>query len=580
MPRTDLLSIMRRPAALVGTCLLWLLPISAATAQPRIPVTNFQPAPATNNVFVTEFGSTLPHLTPSAAFLLSYAHRPLDVRDTNKDTVAAEIVRYQVNLDLMIAFGLWNRLELGLVLPVTLAQGSGDLTVIGRSDSLGAGIGDLRISPKGRIATVGPVTFGLALPVSIPTGSKDNFLGAEGVMFAPRAIIALDLPWFSTALNVSVRIRQDQTAQLAGSAQQVAIGNELLASLGARVPVWKKKIDLLGDLFFEMPFREQNREEVPLELLLGARLHLPYGLLASVGAGPGLTRGVGTPIVRVLAGLGWQYERRATPAVTDKDSDGDGILDSKDKCPNEPEDKDGFEDEDGCPDPDNDKDGICDPWVQEKGLSAKYEKVCKGSDRCPNEPEDKDGFEDEDGCPDPDNDKDGICDPWVQEKGLSAKYEKVCKGSDKCPNEPETFNGVDDDDGCPDQSKGPVQITGGKITVPAVYFATNKDVILKRSFETLESVAKTLKDNPWIKRVRIEGHTDSRGRDAKNLDLSKRRAASVMKFLAERGVETERLEAEGYGRTRPIADNKTKAGREKNRRVEFVILDPSQKATE
>ncbi|HEY0193305.1 MAG TPA: DUF4398 domain-containing protein, partial [Kofleriaceae bacterium] len=82
---------------------------------------------------------------------------------------------------------------------------------------------------------------------------------------------------------------------------------------------------------------------------------------------------------------------KCTDKAAPGDRDGDGILDNVDKCPSDPEDKDGFEDEDGCPDLDNDKDGIPDK-----------------ADKCPNEPEDKDGFEDEDGCPDDDNDGDGI----------------------------------------------------------------------------------------------------------------------------------------------------------------------------
>ena len=93
------------------------------------------------------------------------------------------------------------------------------------------------------------------------------------------------------------------------------------------------------------------------------------------------------------------------------DRDGDGISDDVDKCPTDPEDKDGFEDDDGCPEPDNDKDGISDP-----------------ADKCPNEPEDTDKFEDEDGCPDPDNDTDGLLD-----------------ADDKCPNEPEDKDGFEDD---------------------------------------------------------------------------------------------------------------------------------------
>ncbi len=111
--------------------------------------------------------------------------------------------------------------------------------------------------------------------------------------------------------------------------------------------------------------------------------------------------------------------RTAAPTATTNDRDGDGIPDDVDKCPDDPEDKDGFEDEDGCPDPDNDKDGILDV-----------------DDLCPNDPEDKDGFEDKDGCPDPDNDKDRILDV-----------------NDKCPNEPETYNGFEDEDGCPDKGR-------------------------------------------------------------------------------------------------------------------------------
>ncbi len=165
------------------------------------------------------------------------------------------------------------------------------------------------------------------------------------------------------------------------------------------------------------------------------------------------------------------------------DSDNDGIPNKYDLCPKDPEDRDGFEDQDGCPDPDNDKDGICDPWVAEKGQSAKFANVCHGSDKCqevaedkdgyqdedgcpdpdndkdgipdlkdkcPNEPEDQDGFEDNDGCPDPDNDKDGICDEWVSQKGQSAKYASVCTGADKCGSEAEDKDGFEDADGCPD----------------------------------------------------------------------------------------------------------------------------------
>jgi len=150
----------------------------------------------------------------------------------------------------------------------------------------------------------------------------------------------------------------------------------------------------------------------------------------------------------------------------DRDSDHDGISDSRDKCPFQPEDFDGFQDEDGCPDPDNDGDGIPDlrdkcPNQAEDFDGFQDEDGCPDPDndgdgipdlrdKCPNQAEDFDGFQDEDGCPDPDNDHDGICDPWVAQQGLSAKYAAVCKATDKCPDQAEDFDGFQDGDGCPD----------------------------------------------------------------------------------------------------------------------------------
>jgi len=222
------------------------------------------------------------------------------------------------------------------------------------------------------------------------------------------------------------------------------------------------------------------------------------------------------------------------PPEGPKDSDGDGILDPDDKCPQEPEDRDGFQDEDGCPDPDNDQDGIPD-----------------ASDRCPLEPEDKDSFQDEDGCPDPDNDGDGILD-----------------ASDKCVNEPETKNNYQDDDGCPDTVPGPVQRYTG--VIQGINFQTNSAVIKRNSFGVLDKAAQVLKDYPDVS-LEIQGHTDDRGNDEFNKDLSQRRADSVKQYLEGKGIEAGRITAVGYGEEQPIADNKTSKGKAKNRRVEFKL---------
>jgi outer membrane protein OmpA-like peptidoglycan-associated protein len=104
-----------------------------------------------------------------------------------------------------------------------------------------------------------------------------------------------------------------------------------------------------------------------------------------------------------------------------------------------------------------------------------------------------------------------------------------------------------------------------------VLFDTGKATIDQRSNSLLDEVAAALKDHPEVKNVRIEGHTDNTGGAATNAKLSQSRAEAVREYLAARGVATERLTAKGYGDTQPVASNKTAAGREANRRTDFVV---------
>lgn len=106
-----------------------------------------------------------------------------------------------------------------------------------------------------------------------------------------------------------------------------------------------------------------------------------------------------------------------------------------------------------------------------------------------------------------------------------------------------------------------------------IHFEFDRWVIRPISFPILDDVVAVLNKNPQIRRVRVEGHTDWIGSDAYNLRLSQRRANSVRDFLIKKGVDPVRLVTEGFGESRPIADNNTTLGRAKNRRTEFTVVD-------
>ncbi len=226
-----------------------------------------------------------------------------------------------------------------------------------------------------------------------------------------------------------------------------------------------------------------------------------------------------------------------TDGMPDYDNDHDGILDKDDKAPNEPEDRDGFQDDDGIPDLDNDHDGI--PDVK---------------DKAPNQAEDKDGFQDDDGVPDPDNDQDGILDV-----------------NDQCPDQAETVNGYQDDDGCPDK-KPELAIEKGKaIVLEGIHFASGSAQLTPASKIILDKVVRTLKNNPEIE-IEVRGYTDNTGRYEANLRLSQKRAEAVRDYLIAHGINGSRIKAKGFGPANPIADNNTREGRAKNRRIEFYRL--------
>jgi OOP family OmpA-OmpF porin len=262
-----------------------------------------------------------------------------------------------------------------------------------------------------------------------------------------------------------------------------------------------------------------------------------------------------------------------------KDADGDGVPDRKDKCPDTPT---GVKvDENGCP-VDTDGDGVADyqdkcPDV--KGIAslqgcpdADNDGVADNDDKCPNTPA---GVKvDASGCP------------------LDADGDKVPDYLDKCPNTPagaqvdangcpldRDGDGVPDfQDRCPDRA-GPASNKGcpeikaeqKKVLNEAtkyIQFDFDKATLKPSSNARLDQMVQILNEYPDYS-LSIAGHTDSQGADDYNLRLSYDRAASARKYMLDKGIPAERIEARGYGETKPIADNKTKAGQALNRRVDF-----------
>jgi outer membrane protein OmpA-like peptidoglycan-associated protein len=216
---------------------------------------------------------------------------------------------------------------------------------------------------------------------------------------------------------------------------------------------------------------------------------------------------------------------KVTPFGCPYDTDFDGMYDYEDKCPTEPGPKENF----GCPWGDKDNDGVKD-----------------NIDKCPDVP----GVIRYAGCPVPpkkDSDGDGVFDE-----------------DDMCVDVP----GIMANRGCPEIK--PEEKAALKKAFENLLFETGKDVIKPSSYNSLNDLAKVLVNNPKAL-LYLEGHTDNVGEDDANLTLSQNRAASVKRYLAQRGVGEDRITTDGYGEIRPVADNDTEKGRALNRRVAMVI---------
>jgi outer membrane protein OmpA-like peptidoglycan-associated protein len=505
------------------------------------------------------------------------ANDPATLKNSPGDVITTQLSTY-----MSAGVQVLDRLTLGGTFPVAWVE-TGNQQVIPNVfgstaayttySTTGPAVGDLRLDARYLLwrSEDQSRSLGVQLNVWVPTGagSSTNF-GGDGPNLGAMPMVTYEWtpPHFVTLVgNLGVDFRADHNVNdpngLQGPRNGLGVGTELRWALGAFLPLQGDKYRIGATIFGQTGLVDTDvtgptfftAQNTPIEWNVEGRMKYPQigweHFYVGAGAGSLILNGYGAPEFRVvvLAGTYFPIEDtnpqspdararvRASIRDTLKDTDGDGIPDDIDACPTEPEDHKDPDPMDGCPAPsDRDGDGIPDQY-----------------DKCPDQPEDKDGIDDQDGCPEDDADHDGI--PDVK---------------DACPKEPGQPDPDPKKNGCPKF----IKLEGSTVRVlQQVHFQTASANILPDSFPMLQEIVDLLKANPNIKKMRIEGHTDNRGAADMNLDLSKRRAASVRAWLTQHGIDAGRLESEGYGLTKPIDSNDTDAGRAANRRVEFKITE-------
>jgi OOP family OmpA-OmpF porin len=475
---------------------------------------------------------------------LHYERSPLVLLDAGQlrgrgvgaDGDSTEVVESRSTLHLMAAFGLGEHFDIGLEIPVIVDQ-STELGGLG-----GNGIAAPWFSLRFGSNMADRLGAAVSVAVSPSWGNGTRFNGDPNWTFRPAVELGYRLPGSIIMANVAGLARMEDVQLTAGE----ELRSELQAALGWATTGRPLRFELTAHGRFDDGGLGQSAE-----LLAGLRYALGPAELYVLG-GPGFFELPGTPSFRGLAGIAFDVggrkpepKKEPPPAVVTQkvadpcapgqkhtpeqcpnaDDDGDGIANGADACPLVK----GIAATKGCPPTDTDGDGVADH-----------------EDKCPQQKGDAANG----GCPPADSDGDGIPD-----------------AEDKCPQQA----GVPAEKGCP-PARAAINVETKKIEIKEkVYFDTGKSTIQQRSNALLDDVAALLVANPKAGNVTIEGHTDDRGPAEYNRTLSKARAEAVKAYLVQKGVAADRLETAGFGPDRPAQPNTTAAGREANRRVEFVL---------
>ena len=589
----------------------------AALAEPNrgFELNRYQPTAAGEWSFAVDHPWYSSTRSFAAGLTLNYGYKPLVAGSVDENGAFSEsqsLVNHLFIAHVDLAGSFLDRVLITASLPVVLTS-AGDPQF-----ASGLAVGDLRLGGKLRLygqpyASTFSASVGVDLwvPFRAMTDSLPPTASDQSVRALPKLIVGgvwNKLLWSST-LGFLIRPEAVTVAPPNFASSLGRAASELQLGLSASYFDQERRFAVGPEVILTTAAAGEDsfsRFGTSLEMMLAGHYNIARTIQTGLALGAGFVRQPGTPDFRMLFRLA--YAPMAQPKRPN-DRDGDGILDAQDACPDAKGVATGDPATHGCPPPgDRDRDGVIDaedlcPDVHQGPTPDPLRRGCPAPvvemDR------DGDGILDRDdqcpelhkgpvpdpahlGCPAPDTDRDGIPDPAdvcpLEPAGAypdparrgcplpDRDQDSIPDKFDACPDQPGAPHPNPKKNGCP----GLLTVTGGKIVIlKPVFFATDKDIILPQSFPVLQAVADALKAAQQIRQVRIEGHTDSQGVRIYNVDLSQRRAGSVRRWLIEHGIEESRIVAEGFGPDRPVDTNATVAGRAKNRRVEFHIVDGS-----
>jgi outer membrane protein OmpA-like peptidoglycan-associated protein len=599
--------MMIRKQTLGGLALIAAMSAISAPSQaeqPSLALDRFDPSQAGDRMFAVPSPFVAGSLTPHFMVVGDYAHNPLLVSTAKTDKVAGAVVGSQLFLHVNATVALWNRINVNVNVPVAVQQsgdnpGSGAQAFVSPST---AQIGDLRVGARLRIFGDYADPFQLAIGGSLwlPTGSAGAFVSDGKVRGMPHVIVGGRGEYLVWSFMAGMEFRPSHQFASVAQGSMVRLGGGMGFVIGK-----EKRLQIGPEVNVALTVDDVSARTSNVEALLDARYRVVNDFEVGLGAGPGLSKGIGTPDFRGVVMLAYTPRQKESTVVPPKDRDRDGIFDPQDACPDEPGLPNTDPKKNGCPPPkDSDRDGVLDMYdacPMEPGL-PNQDPTKNG---CPPRDRDKDTIFDEvDACPDvpgvanqdaakngcpPDTDEDGIPD----DKDACPKVKGVASPDPKqngCPPDTDGDGIPDDKDACPNEKGKPntdpkkngcpnsVRVVDSQVVIlEQVQFDTGKATIKPVSEQLLDEVAAVVKEHPEFLRLEVQGHTDSAGSKALNRKLSQARAEAVKNALIGRGIAESRLTARGYGPDQPIGNNKTADGRQTNRRVQFKSLEIAPK---